>query len=108
MSNNSDCLGRLKHTTKEDCGECGESKLQLRVRAVGGIEYEYLYCPKCEFEKKPEKSKLQGIWKKQISKGGEVVEDVKSSLQRGGNYKGDGKKGNRNSEIGNKRSSKRF
>lgn len=60
-------LGKLKHTTKNNCPDCEEAKLQLRVRVSDdGMDSEYLFCPKCEYEGRPEKSKTEGIWKKQI------------------------------------------
>lgn len=95
-------LGRLKHTTKDDCENCREAKLQLRVRTTAdGKDLEYLYCPKCEFEKKPRKSKADGIWKKQIQE----VEYVETFIQSRGNSKRDGKNSNSGNRGGYKRSS---
>jgi len=59
-------LGKLKHTTKDTCPDCMQSKLQLRIRMVEGKDSEYLFCPRCEYEARPHKSKLDGIWKKQV------------------------------------------
>ena len=91
LNNPEESLGRLKHTTKETCEDCLKSKLQLRARNSEGKEVEYLYCPRCGFEKRPRKSKADGIWKKKVSKKDEViVEDVKSNSQSRGNPKRDG------------------
>ncbi len=57
-------LGRLKHTTKETCEDCGKSKMQLRVRTIETAEVEYLYCPKCGFEKQNGRIKIVDILKK--------------------------------------------
>jgi ssDNA-binding Zn-finger/Zn-ribbon topoisomerase 1 len=57
-------LGRLKHTTKETCEDCGKAKMQLRVRTVENADVEYLYCPKCGFEKTNGRIKLVEIHKK--------------------------------------------
>lgn len=68
MFNNEDVnenLGRLKHTTKDVCEECEKAKLQLRVRTVDTIEIEYLYCPRCRFEKQDKRAKLVDKYKQQ-------------------------------------------
>jgi len=38
--------------------------MQLRVRTVETVEVEYLYCPKCGFEKTKGRIKLVEIYKK--------------------------------------------
>jgi len=58
-------LGRLKHTTKETCEDCGKSKMQLRARKVETVEVEYLYCPKCQYEKSNGRVKVVELLKKQ-------------------------------------------
>jgi ssDNA-binding Zn-finger/Zn-ribbon topoisomerase 1 len=78
MFNNSNELGKLKHTTNYTCDECGRGKLQLRCRDIEDKVSEYLYCPICGFEKRPEKSKAEGIWKKQVHTKDTIVEEVKS------------------------------
>ena len=96
-------LGRLKHTTKDNCPDCNQSKIQLRVRVSdGGVDEEYLYCPKCDYEARPKKSKTEGIWKKQIV-AREAVEYEQTNLQSRANPKRDGK----DSRTGNKRFDKR-
>ncbi len=65
MSTEEDNLGRLKHTTKETCEDCGKAKMQLRVRIVETADVEYLYCPKCGFEKQNGRIKITDILKKQ-------------------------------------------
>lgn len=94
-------LGRLKHTTDETCDDCHRGKLQLRVRKDDGKDIEYLYCPKCFFEKEPNKSKLQGIFKKQLKE----VEDYENSLQSGANSRRNDKNRNPSNRGYNKRSS---
>jgi ssDNA-binding Zn-finger/Zn-ribbon topoisomerase 1 len=82
MSTNTDeefevYLGRLKHTTPETCESCNRGKLQLRVRNEDGRDYEYLYCPHCQFEKRPKRSKAEGRWKKERDIFPDEVFDVK-------------------------------
>lgn len=84
-------LGRLKHTTKDDCSDCGEAKLQLRVRKLDLRDEEYLFCPKCGFEKIVNKDKQEALWKKKIVETAKEVERVESSLLNRGNRKGNAK-----------------
>jgi ssDNA-binding Zn-finger/Zn-ribbon topoisomerase 1 len=58
-------LGKLKRTTKESCEDCGKSKLQLRGRIIETVEVDYLYCPKCGFEKPNGRIKIVELLKKQ-------------------------------------------
>lgn len=96
-------LGKLKHTTKDSCPDCNEAKLQLRIRqSEDGMDTEYLFCPKCEYEGRPKKSKTEGIWKKQII-AKEAVEYEQNNLQHRRNPARDGK----DSRISDKRSYKR-
>jgi hypothetical protein len=44
-------IGRLKRTLKEKC-ECG-GNLQLRVKVENGVQIEYKFCHRCEYESKP-------------------------------------------------------
>lgn len=106
MSENilSENLGRLKHTTKDDCPDCRQAKLQLRVRNFEErVDEEYLYCPKCEYEGKPKKSKAEGIWKKKIKEGELYAESIVQPVR---NRERTGEFGNKNNRGYDKRSSR--
>lgn len=104
MLDSTENLGRLKHTTKDDCPDCNEAKLQLRVRQSDeGMDVEYLFCPKCEYEARPRKSKTEGIWKKQIVAKEAVEYEQSNPVQRRANSSRNGK----DSRVGDKRNYKR-
>lgn len=97
---NSNNLGRLKHTTKDDCPDCHLGKLQLRIRDDEGKESEYLYCPKCDYEGRPKKSKTDGIWKKRLKEESEYGTDLQHRPNKTRDDSG-GRKGNKTSNKGN-------
>ena len=53
MSNN---LGKLVRHLKDRCDECGKP-LELRRRSESGKDTDYKYCPNCDSESRPVRTK---------------------------------------------------
>jgi ssDNA-binding Zn-finger/Zn-ribbon topoisomerase 1 len=89
-----DSLGKLKHTTKENCEECGKAKLQLRERIMENAEVQYHYCPKCGFERLAKNFKLVDAYKRQAKVTTKFEEKVtrEQDLKRKERYKNRSKK----------------